>query len=56
MIYPFYVFQNNVENHVFWVAKSASLKGVNDPDFEDTGSIRTSAPINITPAYPRTMV
>ena len=27
MIYPFYVFQNNVENHVFWVAKSASLKG-----------------------------
>ena len=27
MIYPFSVFQNEVENHFFWVAKSSSLKG-----------------------------
>ena len=27
MIYPFSVFQNIVEKHVFWVAKSSSLKG-----------------------------
>lgn len=27
MLYPFQVYQNKVEEHVFWVAKSACLKG-----------------------------
>ena len=27
MLYPFQVYQSKVEEHVFWVAKSASLKG-----------------------------
>ena len=27
MLYPFQVYQSEVEGHVFWVAKSASLKG-----------------------------
>ena len=27
MLYPFQVYQSEVEHHVFWVAKSASLKG-----------------------------
>ena len=27
MLYPFQVYQSRVEEHVFWVAKSASLKG-----------------------------
>lgn len=27
MLYPFQVYQSRVEDHVFWVAKSASLKG-----------------------------
>ncbi len=27
MLYPFQVYQSQVEQHVFWVAKSASLKG-----------------------------
>lgn len=27
MLYPFQVYQNMVEQHVFWVAKSMSLKG-----------------------------
>ena len=27
MLYPFQVYQNRVEEHVFWVAKSACLKG-----------------------------
>ena len=27
MLYPFQVYQSKVERHVFWVAKSASLKG-----------------------------
>lgn len=27
MLYPFRVYQSQVEAHVFWVAKSASLKG-----------------------------
>ena len=27
MLYPFQVYQRMVESHVFWVAKSASLKG-----------------------------
>ena len=27
MLYPFQVYQSKAEEHVFWVAKSASLKG-----------------------------
>ena len=27
MLYPFQVYQNKVEDHVFWVARSACLKG-----------------------------
>ena len=27
MLYPFQVYQSKVEQHVFWVAKSTSLKG-----------------------------
>ena len=27
MLYPFQVYQNQVEDHVFWVARSACLKG-----------------------------
>ena len=27
MLYPFQVYQSRVEQHVFWVAKSAALKG-----------------------------
>jgi len=27
MLYPFQVYQSKVEQHVFWIAKSASLKG-----------------------------
>ena len=27
MLYPFRVYQNKVEEHVFWVAKSTCLKG-----------------------------
>ncbi len=27
MLYPFQVYQNKVEEHVFWVAKSTCLKG-----------------------------
>lgn len=27
MLYPFQVYQSEVEQHVFWVAKSSSLKG-----------------------------
>lgn len=27
MLYPFQVYQRKVEQHVFWVAKSSSLKG-----------------------------
>ena len=27
MQYPFHVYQNKVEDHLFWVAKSSSLKG-----------------------------
>ncbi len=27
MLYPFQVYQSKVEQHVFWVAKSLSLKG-----------------------------
>ena len=27
MLYPFQVYRSEVEQHMFWVAKSASLKG-----------------------------